>query len=70
MAGPEQDELPRKRQVLEKPRLLLRGLWGTGTEMALAVLAYNILGRQIARVEAELEGFARDLRDRFATPVA
>lgn len=31
-----------------------------------AVLAYNILGRQIARVEAELEGFARDLRDRFA----
>lgn len=35
-----------------------------------AVLAYNILGRQIARVEAELEGFARDLRDRFATPTA
>lgn len=31
-----------------------------------AVLAYNILGRQIARLEAELEGFARDLRDRFS----
>ncbi len=27
-----------------------------------AVLAYNVLGRQIARIEAELEGFARDLR--------
>ena len=27
-----------------------------------AVLAYNILGRQIARIEADLEGFARDLR--------
>ena len=35
-----------------------------------AVLAYNILGRQIARLEAELEGFARDLRDRFAPPGA
>jgi len=31
-----------------------------------AVLAYNILGRQIARIEADLEGFARDLRDRFS----
>lgn len=31
-----------------------------------AVLAYNVLGRQIARIEAELEGFARDLRDRFS----
>lgn len=31
-----------KYQVLEKPRLLLRGLWGAGTEMALAVLAYNM----------------------------
>ena len=26
-----------------------------------AVLAYNVLGRGIARIEAELEGFARDL---------
>lgn len=31
-----------KYQVLEKPRLLLRGMWGAGTEMALAVLAYNL----------------------------
>lgn len=28
-----------------------------------AVLAYNVLGRTIGRVEAELEGFARDLRE-------
>lgn len=28
-----------------------------------AVLAYNIFGRQIARIEADLEGFARDLRE-------
>jgi biopolymer transport protein ExbB len=28
-----------------------------------AVLAYNILGRSIGRIEAELEGFARDLRE-------
>lgn len=28
-----------------------------------AVLAYNVLGRQIARIEAELEGFALDLRE-------
>ncbi len=28
-----------------------------------AVLAYNVLGRPIARIEAELEGFARDLRE-------
>ncbi len=27
-----------------------------------AVLAYNVLGRLIGRIEAELEGFARDLR--------
>jgi biopolymer transport protein ExbB len=26
-----------------------------------AVLAYNVLGRRIARLEAELEGFAHDL---------
>lgn len=28
-----------------------------------AVLAYNALGRSVARIEAELEGFARDLRE-------
>lgn len=28
-----------------------------------AVLAYNTLGRTISRIEADLEGFARDLRD-------
>ena len=28
-----------------------------------AVLAYNIFGRQIGRIEADLEGFARDLLD-------
>jgi len=28
-----------------------------------AVLAYNVFGRIIGRVEAELEGFARDVRD-------
>ncbi len=28
-----------------------------------AVLAYNVLGRQVARIEADLEGFARDLRE-------
>jgi biopolymer transport protein ExbB len=28
-----------------------------------AVLAYNVLGRAIGRIEAELEGFARDLRE-------
>ena len=28
-----------------------------------AVLGYNILGRLIARIEADLEGFARDLRE-------
>jgi biopolymer transport protein ExbB len=26
-------------------------------------LAYNVLGRQIGRIEADLEGFARDLRE-------
>jgi len=31
-----------------------------------AVLAYNVLGRLIARVEADLEGFARDLRELMA----
>lgn len=28
-----------------------------------AVLAYNVLGRSIGRIEAELEGFARDVRE-------
>ncbi len=28
-----------------------------------AVLAYNVLGRTVARIEADLEGFARDLRE-------
>ena len=32
-----------------------------------AVLAYNVLGRAIGRIEAELEGFARDLRDLAAS---
>ena len=35
-----------------------------------AVLAYNVLGRQIARIEADLEGFARDLRELLAHPQA
>ena len=28
-----------------------------------AVLAYNVLGRSLGRIEAQLEGFARDLRE-------
>jgi biopolymer transport protein ExbB len=32
-----------------------------------AVLGYNILGRLIARIEADLEGFARDLRELLLT---
>ena len=31
-----------------------------------AVLAYNIFGRYIGRIEADLEGFARDLRELFS----
>jgi biopolymer transport protein ExbB len=31
-----------------------------------AVLAYNVLGRVIGRIEAELEGFARDIRELLA----
>jgi biopolymer transport protein ExbB len=31
-----------------------------------AVLAYNLFGRFIARIEADLEGFARDLRELLA----
>jgi biopolymer transport protein ExbB len=33
-----------------------------------AVLAYNVMGRSIARLEAELEGFARDLLDLAVSP--
>lgn len=32
-----------------------------------AVLAYNLLGRYIGRIEADLEGFARDLRELLLT---
>jgi biopolymer transport protein ExbB len=32
-----------------------------------AVLAYNIFGRQIGRIEADLEGFALDLRELLAS---
>ncbi len=31
-----------------------------------AVLAYNLFGRYVGRIEADLEGFARDLRELFA----
>jgi len=31
-----------------------------------AVLAYNIFGRNISRIEADLEGFAFDLRELLA----
>ncbi len=34
-----------------------------------AVLAYNVMGRYIGRLEAELEGFAHDLRELLAQPV-
>jgi biopolymer transport protein ExbB len=35
----------------------------TGLAVAIpAVLAYNLMGRQVARIEAQLEGFAQDLR--------
>ncbi|MBA4328385.1 MAG: flagellar motor protein MotA [Polaromonas sp.] len=33
-----------------------------------AVLAYNIFGRNISRIEAELEGFAYDLRELLLSP--
>ncbi len=33
-----------------------------------AVLAYNVYGRLIGRIEADLEGFARDLRELLAHP--
>ena len=32
-----------------------------------AVLAYNWLGRSVSRIEADLEGFARDLRELLLT---
>jgi biopolymer transport protein ExbB len=32
-----------------------------------AVLAYNILGRQLGQIEIALEGFALDLRDLILT---
>ena len=35
-----------------------------------AVLAYNVFGRRIGRIEADLEGFARDLREMLAHPKA
>ncbi len=34
-----------------------------------AVLAYNVFGRYVARIEADLEGFARDLRELLSTAV-
>jgi biopolymer transport protein ExbB len=33
-----------------------------------AVLGYNVFGRLIGRIEADLEGFARDLRELMAQP--
>lgn len=35
-----------------------------------AVLGYNLLGRQVAQLEAELEGFAHDLRELCTSPEA
>ncbi|WP_332813056.1 MotA/TolQ/ExbB proton channel family protein [Ramlibacter sp.] len=35
-----------------------------------AVLGYNVFGRRIGRIEADLEGFARDLRELAAAPAA
>jgi biopolymer transport protein ExbB len=35
-----------------------------------AVLGYNIFGRVIGRIEADLEGFARDLRELLTHPTA
>ena len=32
-----------------------------------AVLGYNVLGRYVGRIEADLEGFARDLRELLVT---
>ncbi|MEO6974021.1 MAG: MotA/TolQ/ExbB proton channel family protein [Rhodoferax sp.] len=33
-----------------------------------AVLAYNVLGRFVGSIEADLEGFARDIRELMASP--
>jgi biopolymer transport protein ExbB len=33
-----------------------------------AVLGYNLLGRRIGQIEAELEGFAHDVRALLAGP--
>jgi biopolymer transport protein ExbB len=33
-----------------------------------AVLGYNVLGRYVGRIEADLEGFACDLRELLSTP--
>jgi biopolymer transport protein ExbB len=35
-----------------------------------AVLAYNVMGRRIGQLEAELEGFAHDLRELLIAPKA
>lgn len=35
-----------------------------------AVLAYNVMGRAVSRIEADLEGFARDLRELMVHTVA
>jgi biopolymer transport protein ExbB len=35
-----------------------------------AVLGYNVFGRLIGRIEADLEGFARDLRELLTHPLA
>ena len=35
-----------------------------------AVLGYNVFGRLIGRIEADLEGFARDLRELLTHPIA
>jgi biopolymer transport protein ExbB len=35
----------------------------TAAGLAVAIPAYNVLGRAIGRIEADLEGFARDLRE-------
>lgn len=35
-----------------------------------AVLGYNVLGRTIARIEADLEGFAFDLRELLGSPAS
>ncbi|MFO1266281.1 MAG: MotA/TolQ/ExbB proton channel family protein [Rubrivivax sp.] len=42
-----------------------------GTLLAVpAVLAFNIFGKRVAACEAELEGFAHDLRELMVAPTA